>query len=67
MSGSTWQAGKPFAVPPCKTTRDALGAQARLTPSCFEPYPSARGTQGMRETSIPSSAKASACSGVLSP
>ncbi len=31
------------------------------------PYPSARGTQGMRETSIPSSARASASSGVVSP
>ncbi len=29
--------------------------------------PSARGTQGMRETSTPSSASASACSGVASP
>ena len=30
-------------------------------------YPSARGTQGMRETSMPSSASASACSGLVSP
>ena len=30
-------------------------------------YPSARGTQGMRATSMPSSANASACSGVVSP
>jgi hypothetical protein len=29
--------------------------------------PSARGTQGMRENSIPSSLSASACSGVVSP
>lgn len=32
-----------------------------------QPYPSARGTQGMRLTSIPSSLSASACSGVVSP
>ena len=30
-------------------------------------YPSARGTQGIRETSMPSSASASACSGLVSP
>ncbi len=30
-------------------------------------YPSARGSQGIRATSMPSSANASACSGVVSP
>jgi len=40
---------------------------AEAVADCKPLYPSARGTHGMRATSMPSSASASACSGVDSP